>query len=72
MKWRRLDKEKPQEDGNHLVCWAEPYAEQMNVAIGYWIRDRFVKEVSGANEILFWAKIEYPYATKKLRTRRCK
>ncbi len=71
MKWNNFDRKKPTRNGRYLVCWSEPYAKNMKIDIGCWINDRFVNEIAGANEVLFWSEIKSPFATRELRTRRC-
>lgn len=55
--WIKLSEERPIVDGGYLVIWSNPYQPKAQIKMGWYYGDRFAEEgeVSGANEILYWA-----------------
>lgn len=55
--WIKLSEERPTTDGGYLVIWSNPYQLKAQIKMGWYYGGRFAEEgeVSGANEILYWA-----------------
>lgn len=75
--WIKLSDERPIIDGGYLVIWSNPYQNKVKITMGWYYSGRFSEpgEVSGANEILYWAHLPLlpddvtEYREKKMKER---
>lgn len=70
--WIKLEDMRPEEKGNYIVIWANPYytKDKMSLGIQYFNGKHFNNEKAGANYIAFWLEdLEMPYLSTEERNK---